>query len=95
MYAGIVAANPRYVAFALSMCLHVGGLASLVWLDSALAPQGTRLQSYRVVMLPKEQPRNAKVLWYNFRTSIPEIAPDRPFGPASKPQGKRTRPAGR
>jgi TonB family protein len=45
-------------------------------------------------MLPKEAPKQTKIIWYNFKTSLPEIAPEQPFGPAKTPRGEKD-PAGR
>jgi hypothetical protein len=83
-----VVTKPRWRAFALSVCIHVGGLAFLVWVDSASLLQVPSSRSYQVHMLPKEKSRDDKILWYDFRTSLPEIAPERRIGRGSVPRGK-------
>jgi len=83
-----VATKPRWRAFALSVCIHAGGLAFLIWVDSASTLEALRSRNYQVHMLPKENRRDDKVLWYDFRTSLPEIAPDRRIGRSNQPRGE-------
>jgi TonB family protein len=77
----------KLLAFSFSVCLHGGGLILLVWADR-LVPVA-QLRGDRVQMLPTEIARNSKVIWYDFRASVPKINPERPFGPAKQPQGQK------
>jgi TonB family protein len=79
----------RWLAFVLSLGLHGGLIALAITLESFFTPDSSRLPNYQVLMLPKQKPGEEKVLWYDFRRAVPEVAPMQPFGPAPTPQGEK------
>ena len=62
-----------------------------MWFDLLVQWHEESLQrsQYQVLMLPKPQIRQRKVLYYNFRKPVPEVAADKPFGASKAPQGEK------
>ena len=90
----LIPARPRWLAFALSMLVHGIAIGAILGLDILLQSDDFRMPAYQVQMLPKENPQQQKVLWYDSRPPVPEVAPTQPFGPAKIPQGQKD-PSGR
>jgi len=89
-----VSTKPRWISFFLSVLVHVAGGALLMGAGSVFSANAPVLRHYQVLMLPKETPKQDKVIWYDFRASVPEVSPGRPFGPGKIAQGIKD-PAGR
>ncbi len=49
---------------------------------------------YQIVMLPKPDPNQRKVLWYDFKKSVPDVAAEKAFGTSKMPRGEKD-PQGR
>jgi hypothetical protein len=67
-----------------------------MWFDILLqlGRESAHISQYQVLMLPKPEPHQRKVLWYVFRKPVPEVAAAKPFGAAKTPQGEKD-PLGR
>jgi hypothetical protein len=79
------AARQRWPAFTFSLLLHVGLVALLSWIDIAFAPPPP--PHYAVLVLPDQSLHDKKIVWYDFHKAVPEVRPDRPFGPHRTPHG--------
>jgi hypothetical protein len=67
-----------------------------MWFDIRLqmGRESAHISQYQILMLPKPEPHQRKVLWYDFRKSVPEVAAQKAFGAAKTPQGVKD-PLGR
>jgi hypothetical protein len=81
----------RTATFALSILLHLGFAGSVMWFDLLVQWHEETLSrsQYQVLMLPKPQIIQRKVLYYDFRKPVPEVAAETPFGPAKAAQGEK------
>lgn len=81
----------RSATFGLSILLHLVFAGSVMWFDILVQWQEDTFlrKQYQVLMLPKPQMSQRKVLWYDFRKSIPEVAAEKPFGASKSPQGDK------
>lgn len=86
--------NPRWLSFFLSVMVHTAGVALLMGAARIFPADAPVLQRYHVLMLPKDPPKQDKIIWYNFHDSVPGISPEQPFGRAKTPHGKKD-PEGR
>ena len=78
----------RWFPFLVSLLLHLGVTAAIVAFDARFQSAENEERQYRLTMLPKAQSSKDRVLWYDFRRALPEVAPQQPFGPANRPQGE-------
>lgn len=81
----------RWATFGLSVLLHMGFAGSAMWLDLLVQLHEESIVSshYQLSMLPKPRVHERKVLWHDFRKSVPEVAPERPFGASKPAQGEK------
>ena len=82
-----MAALQRWPAFSLSLVFHVSVIGFILWVDIAFAPPSS--PHYDVLAIPPKTPEDSKVIWYNSRKVLPEIAPDRAFGPSPTARGEK------
>jgi hypothetical protein len=75
----------RWRAFSLSLIAHIGVIGLVNWIDVAFAPPPS--PHYAVLDVPDQARPDKKVVWYNLRKAVPEIRPDRRFGPSDTPHG--------
>jgi TonB family protein len=63
----------------------------MMWFDILVQwhQESVRSPRYQVLMLPKPQISQRKVLWYDFRKSVPEVAAEKRFGVSNSPQGEK------
>jgi TonB family protein len=83
-----MAASQRWPWFPLSvsLILHIGVVGLVFWIDVAF-PTAQPPQYDEAA--PDETRREPKLTWYDFRKSVPEITPDRRFGPFNTPHGQK------
>lgn len=81
----------RTATFVLSVLLHLGFAGSVMWFDLLVQwhEESLRRSQYQVLMLPKPQMIQRKVLYYDFRKPVPEVAAEKPFGASKAAQGER------
>jgi hypothetical protein len=62
-----------------------------MWFDILLQmhEESARMSQYQILMLPKPELQQRKVLWFDFRKAVPEVAAEKPFGAAKTPQGEK------
>lgn len=87
-------AKPRWASFSLSVLVHGVAVILLMGATSIFPPEAPVNRHYQVLMLPKDAPKQNKIIWYDFHGSVPEVSPEQPFGPAKSPQGTKD-PSGR
>src|SRR5882724_10743173 len=75
----------RLTAFAVSLFGHVALIALLLVLESALPSENSLATRYVVERIPLEK---ARVIWYPSRNQVPEVTPERRFGPSPTPTGQ-------
>ena len=81
----------RWLAFAGSLLGHALVIAVLALFNTNFQSETSPLENYNVVMIPRVRPKD-RLTWYRRpRRTVPEIRPDRPFGPRKKPTGEKTR----
>lgn len=82
----------RWLTFCVSALLHLGFAGSMMWFDLLVQwhEESVRMSQYQILMLPKPQISQRKVLWYDFRKLVPEVAAEKPFGISKLAQGKKT-----
>jgi hypothetical protein len=78
----------RWSAFAASLALHFTAAAALVSLRVTVQPDFPDRTQYSVLPLPAPRAEK-KIQWYELRRAIPDIAPERRYGPAETPQGEK------
>ncbi|MCC7155788.1 MAG: energy transducer TonB [Bryobacterales bacterium] len=79
----------RWGAFLSSIVFHLSTIAVLLIVDSRERELLSEKQ-YRLTMLPKQDSSQRRVIWYDFRRAVPEVAPQQQFGPGDKPQAEKT-----
>lgn len=81
----------RTVTFTLSILFHLGFAGSVMWFDLLVQwhEESLRRSQYQVLMLPKPLMIQRKVLYYDFRKHVPEVAAEKPFGASKAAQGER------
>ena len=77
--------------FAFSLLIHVLAIGLLTWLDITFPSERPAPHKYTVVVLPKEK---SPVIWFRPASEVPEIRPEKAFGPLDKPAGKLVDPSG-
>jgi hypothetical protein len=62
-----------------------------MWFDLLVQwhEETVRRPRYQVLMLPKPQVMQRKVLYYDSRKPVPEVAPEKPFGASKAAQGEK------
>ena len=78
----------RWLAFALSLAVHIAGITFLIFLDETLQGIVERTPHYSVVMVPKENLEHKNVIWYDAHQSLPEISPETPIGSGQTDMGE-------
>jgi TonB family protein len=81
-----MAASQRWPWFSLSLSLllHVGAIGLVIWIDIAFPPVSPPQYDEAA---PDDTHRDPKLIWYDFRKRVPEVTPDRRFGPFNTPHG--------
>ena len=79
-----MATRQQWPALSLSLVLHIGVVALLSWIDIAFAPPAQ--PHYNVLPLPDEMSPDKKIIWYKSPKAVPEVTPEKRFGPADRPQ---------
>lgn len=77
----------RPTAFLVSAILHASIAASVPWVSAYLRTDPP-YPGLNVVMLPKQNSAKERIIWFTPASAIPDVAPDRKFGPAKTPQGQ-------
>lgn len=81
----------RWLTFCVSALLHLGFAGSMMWFDLVVQwrQESVKMSQYQILMLPKPQISQRKVLWYDFRKLVPEVAAETPFGTSKQAQGQK------
>jgi len=78
----------RWLAFGFSLVGHLAAIGLLLWTEWALRPDNPQALHYQVRIIPKKLSQKDKIVWYDFRQSLPEVRPDQAVS-ANKPQGEK------
>jgi hypothetical protein len=85
LYSTLMGARQRWPAFSFSLLLHIGAVALISWIDISFAPPAS--PHYNVLPVPEKMDPDEKIIWYKMPKAVPEVTPDKRFGPADRPQG--------
>ena len=78
----------RWPAFSASLTCHAIAIGFVVWVDATFQPEPPSA-NYTVVIVPKKIADDSKVIWYDARNEVPEVTPEKAFGPAERPTGQK------
>lgn len=81
----------RWVTLGLSILLHLSVAGSIMWFDLLVQwhEESMSRSQYQVLMLPKPHVMQRKVLYYDFRKPVPEVAAEKQFGASKVPLGDK------